>query len=402
MPKISAIKAHVPRLQEVLPFRHGCVVAIPIISEISPRTSNVPAHPRRLRARCSWFLGILIRRFTVFSNLNYEAGNRGTQGVYCGLAHRMFPPWIPMETVVEARNLTKAYGSFVAVKGIDFTVLRQECFGFLGPNGAGKTSTMKMIYCRTPVTSGSLSVLGMDVSRHEREVKSRIGVVTQENDLDPDLTVIDNLTLYASFFGVSWKAATAKADDLLDFVQLRDKRSQSVKELSGGMKRRLTIARALVNEPELLILDEPTTALDPQARLLVWQKLGELKSRGVTLMITTHYMEEAARLCDRLLIMHEGKILAEGSPRELIAGHVADYVVEVPAEGRHIDALLHALGERVRFMETVGDTLFIYSEDGVGARNAVAEAGVLPGSAVTREATLEDVFLRLTGRDLDE
>jgi lipooligosaccharide transport system ATP-binding protein len=307
-----------------------------------------------------------------------------------------------MDAVVEARNLTKAYGSFVAVKGIDFTVLRQECFGFLGPNGAGKTSTMKMIYCRTPVTSGSLSVLGMDVSRHEREVKSRIGVVTQENDLDPDLTVIDNLTLYASFFGVSWKAATAKADDLLDFVQLRDKRSQSVKELSGGMKRRLTIARALVNEPELLILDEPTTALDPQARLLVWQKLGELKSRGVTLMITTHYMEEAARLCDRLLIMHEGKILAEGSPRELIAGHVADYVVEVPAEGRHIDALLHALGERVRFMETVGDTLFIYSEDGVGARNAVAEAGVLPGSAVTREATLEDVFLRLTGRDLDE
>jgi lipooligosaccharide transport system ATP-binding protein len=307
-----------------------------------------------------------------------------------------------MDAVVEARNLTKAYGSFVAVKGIDFTVLRQECFGFLGPNGAGKTSTMKMIYCRTPVTSGSLSVLGMDVSRHEREVKSRIGVVTQENDLDPDLTVIDNLTLYASFFGVSWKAATAKADDLLDFVQLRDKRSQSVKELSGGMKRRLTIARALVNEPELLILDEPMTALDPQARLLVWQKLGELKSRGVTLMITTHYMEEAARLCDRLLIMHEGKILAEGSPRELIAGHVADYVVEVPAEGRHIDALLHALGERVRFMETVGDTLFIYSEDGVGARNAVAEAGVLPGSAVTREATLEDVFLRLTGRDLDE
>src|SRR5579872_248418 len=315
---------------------------------------------------------------------------------------RLFPLVDSMNIVVEAHHLTKSYGSFVAVKGIDFAVRRQECFGFLGPNGAGKTSTMKMIYCRTPVTSGALTVLGLDVRGHERQVKQRIGVVTQDNDLDPDLTVIDNLRLYGSFFGMSLKQAGEKAMELLDFVQLTDKGKQYVYELSGGMKRRLTIARALVHDPELLILDEPTTALDPQARLLVWQKLGELKASGVTLLITTHYMEEASRLCDRLLIMHEGKILAEGSPQELIKGHVADYVVEIPAEGHHIDALLHALGERVRFMETVGDTLFIYSEDGVRARSAVAEVGLPPGDAVTREATLEDVFLKLTGRDLEE
>src|SRR5947209_8220620 len=307
-----------------------------------------------------------------------------------------------MDVVVEACNLTKSYGSFLAVKGIDFTVRRQECFGFLGPNGAGKTSTMKMIYCRTPLSGGTLRVLGMDVQRNERKVKSKIGVVTQENDLDPDLTVIQNLIVYASFFGIPRGVATDKGDDLLEFVQLQDKRKQYVHELSGGMKRRLTIARALVNDPALLILDEPTTALDPQARLLVWQKLGELKARGVTLLITTHYMEEAARLCDRLLIMHEGKILAEGTPRDLIAGHVAEYVVELPVDSHHNEPLLDALGERVRFMEKVGDTLFVYSEDGMTVRSSLAELGVPPGAALTREATLEDVFLRLTGRDLDE
>lgn len=307
-----------------------------------------------------------------------------------------------MESVVEARHLSKTYGSFAAVKSIDFAVQRQECFGFLGPNGAGKTSTMKMIYCRTPVSSGELRVLGLDVRHNERRVKQQIGVVTQDNDLDPDLTVTENLVSYASFFGLSRERAKGKAEELLDFVQLQDKGKQYVKELSGGMKRRLTIARALVNDPALLILDEPTTALDPQARLLVWQKLGELKARGVTLLITTHYMEEAARLCDRLVIMHEGRILTEGSPRDLIADHVADYVVELPQDGRHNDAILAALGERVRFLETVGDTLFVYSEDGLSVRHALATAGVPPDAARTREASLEDVFLRLTGRDLGE
>ena len=307
-----------------------------------------------------------------------------------------------MDAVVEARNLTKKYGSFVAVKGIDFAVQRQECFGFLGPNGAGKTSTMKMMYCRTPLSGGSLRVLGLDVTREERAVKQRIGVVTQDNDLDPDLTVTQNLAVYASFFGLPHHMAWDKARELLTFVQLEDKAKQYVKDLSGGMKRRLTIARALVNDPAILILDEPTTALDPQARLLVWQKLGELKARGVTLIITTHYMEEAARLCDRLVIMHEGRILTEGSPRQLIADHAAEYVLELPRDGRYNDRVLSALGDHVRFRETVGDTLFVYSEDGMNARRSLLDLGVPPHDARAREATLEDVFLRLTGRDLEE
>lgn len=307
-----------------------------------------------------------------------------------------------METVIEARGLQKSYGSLQAVKGIDFAVRRQECFGFLGPNGAGKTSTMKMIYCRTPVGGGLLRVLGMDVTREERAVKSRIGVVTQDNDLDPDLTVRQNLMVYASFFGVSRREARTRADDLLQFVQLEEKAGRYVKELSGGMQRRLTIARALVNDPDILILDEPTTALDPQARLMVWQKLGELKARGVTLLITTHYMEEAARLCDRLVIMHEGTILTEGSPRSLIARYAADYVVELPVEGQYTDALIGALQDQVRFQEQVGDTLFLYSEDGLSVRRTLVELGVPQGGATARESTLEDVFLRLTGRDLEE
>ena len=307
-----------------------------------------------------------------------------------------------MNTIVEAHNLTKTYGSFIAVKGIEFAVQQQECFGFLGPNGAGKTSTMKMIYCRTPVTSGTLRVLGMDVTRAERRIKQRIGVVAQDNDLDPDLTVHQNLTVYGSFFGIPYGETRRKADELLAFVQLEDKAKQYARELSGGMQRRLTIARALVNDPDLLILDEPTTGLDPQARLLVWQKLGELKARGVTLLITTHYMEEAARLCDRLVIMHEGRILTEGPPSRLIADHVAEYVLELPRHGQYNDVLLHRLGDRIRFREEVGDTILVYSEDGVTVRRSLLDLGVPPDGATAREATLEDVFLRLTGRDLEE
>jgi lipooligosaccharide transport system ATP-binding protein len=307
-----------------------------------------------------------------------------------------------MHTIVEARKLIKTYGSFTAVRGIDFTVRRQECFGFLGPNGAGKTSTMKMIYCRTPVTDGDLCVLGMDVRREERRIKQRIGVVTQENDLDPDLTVLQNLAVYASFFGLSRRDAGARAQELLSFVQLEDKAGSYVRDLSGGMKRRLTIARALVNDPELLILDEPTTALDPQARLLVWHRLSDLKARGVTLLLTTHYMEEAARLCDRLVIMHEGRILTEGSPRQLIADHVAEYVVELPRGGPYTDRILSALGTHVRFCVESGDGVLVYSEDGAGARRSLLELGVPEESARVREATLEDVFLHLTGRELEE
>lgn len=307
-----------------------------------------------------------------------------------------------MDSVIEAHNLSKSYGSFQAVKGINFNVRRQECFGFLGPNGAGKTSTMKMIYCRTPVGGGTLRVLGLDVRRQERSVKSRIGVVTQDNDLDPDLTVRQNLMVYASFFGLSRAEGRVKADEILQFVQLQDKADQYVDQLSGGMQRRLTIARALVNDPEILILDEPTTALDPQARLLVWQKLADLKSRGVTLLITTHYMDEAARLCDRLVIMHEGRILTEGSPQHLIASHAADYVLELPLRSNYHDVILDTLADRIRFRETVGDTLFLYSEDGMSVRRSLVELGIPPGEAVAREATLEDVFLRLTGRDLEE
>src|SRR5579859_269391 len=307
-----------------------------------------------------------------------------------------------MDSVVEARSLTKTYGSFLAVKGIDFAVRRQECFGFLGPNGAGKTSTMKMIYCRTPVTDGALHVLGLDVRRQQRRIKQQIGVVTQENDLDPDISVQQNLAVYGSFFGLPWRVAREKADELLDFVQLQDKAHQQVRELSGGMKRRLTIARALVNDPQILILDEPTTALDPEARLLVWQKLAELQSRGVTLIITTHYMEEAARLCDRLVIMHEGRILTEGSPQQLIAHHAADYVLEMPSHSAHTDRLLSQLGDRIRFHETVGDTLYAYSQDGMDVRRSLLELDIPADRARAREATLEDVFLRLTGRDLEE
>jgi lipooligosaccharide transport system ATP-binding protein len=252
------------------------------------------------------------------------------------------------------------------------------------------------------VTGGDLRVIGMDARREERRIKQRIGVVTQENDLDPDLTVVQNLAVYASFFGLSRRKAEAKARELLAFVQLEEKAGSYVGDLSGGMKRRLTIARALVNDPELLILDEPTTALDPQARLLVWQRLSDLKARGVTLLLTTHYMEEAARLCDRLVIMHEGRILTEGSPRQLIAGHVAEYVVELPRGGSYNDAILKALGDRIRFCVESADGTLVYSKDGPGVRRVLLELGVPEDGARTREATLEDVFLHLTGRELEE
>ncbi len=306
------------------------------------------------------------------------------------------------EIVVAAQGLVKRYGSLTAVDGIDFEVRKQECFGFLGPNGAGKTSTMKMIYCRTPITDGTLRVLGYDAYRNHREIKQRLGVVAQDNDLDTDLSIRQNLAVYAMFFGMGRRAAYAKADQLIHFVHLDDKADSQVRELSGGMKRRLTIARALVNDPEVLILDEPTTALDPQARLLIWQKLGDLKSNGVTLLVTTHYMEEAARLCDRLVIMHEGRILTEGSPRQLIDEYAGKYVLELPDASPKTEEIVRILGSAIHSTESHNGTRLVFSRDALTAQRALVEVGFPDGHALAREASLEDVFLRLTGRDLRE
>jgi lipooligosaccharide transport system ATP-binding protein len=304
------------------------------------------------------------------------------------------------EAVVDARDLTKRYGSFEAVRGIDFRIEPQECFGFLGVNGAGKTSTMKMIYCRTTKTSGRLDVFGMDAATHAREIKQRIGVVTQDNALDPELTVAENILLYASFFGIRGEQAQSKCAALLRTMNLESKEHARIKELSGGMRRRLAIARALVNEPEMLVLDEPTTGLDPQARLAVWQQLHDFRARGITLILTTHYMEEAARLCDRIVIMDEGKILAEGSPAQLVEQYAASDVLELT--GVDIDAARIPLDGLVRRRERHGDTLYLYNEDNRALLQRLATAGIDAPTHVARPATLEDVFLNLTGRELTE
>lgn len=244
-----------------------------------------------------------------------------------------------METdIVVAEKLTKEYNGKTAVRDIDFRVRARECFGFLGPNGAGKTTTMNMIYCFSPVTAGRLNVLGLDVREHPREIKSRLGVVPQENNLDPDLKVLQNLLVYASYFRIPAAVAHDRAMELLEFFDLAGRAQEKEDRLSGGMKRRLTIARALINNPALVILDEPTTGLDPQARHLVWQRLRRLKERGVTLVLTTHYLEEAAQLCDRLVIMDRGEILAEGDPRGLVAKHIGREVVEVGLTGENYSA----------------------------------------------------------------
>jgi lipooligosaccharide transport system ATP-binding protein len=306
----------------------------------------------------------------------------------------------PTSAVVEAHDLTKRYGTFEAVRGIDFRIEPRECFGFLGVNGAGKTSTMKMIYCRTTKTSGRLDVFGMDAATHARTIKQRIGVVTQDNALDPELTVAENVLLYASFFGIRGAAAAAKCAGLLRAMNLEAKERARIKELSGGMKRRLAIARALVNDPEMLVLDEPTTGLDPQARLSVWAQLHEFRTQGITLILTTHYMEEAARLCDRLVIMDEGKILAEGTPAQLVERFAAADVLELI--GMDIDASRLALDGLVRRREQHGDIIYLYNDDNRVLLRRLAEAGIDAPSHVARPATLEDVFLNLTGRELAE
>ncbi|HMC52850.1 MAG TPA: ABC transporter ATP-binding protein [Acidimicrobiales bacterium] len=310
---------------------------------------------------------------------------------------------MPTPPLVQGLALTKRFGRYLAVDHVDFTVQRGEAFGFLGPNGAGKTSTMRMIGCVSPVSEGELRVLGMDPAVDGASIRSRLGVVPQEDNLDTELTVWDNMAIYGRYFGLSRGVIRERAQDLLEFVQLGDRRHDRVDPLSGGMKRRLTIARALVNQPELLLLDEPTTGLDPQARHLVWERLYQLKLQGVTQVLTTHYMDEAEQLCDRLVIMDRGRIVAEGSPSELIRRHSTREVVELrfrTTEDRQA-ALprLNGSGERV---EMLPDRILVYTGDGDGTADLVARDGLKHASVLVRRSSLEDVFLILTGRTLED
>jgi lipooligosaccharide transport system ATP-binding protein len=303
-------------------------------------------------------------------------------------------------SLVEAKDLTKRFGDFVAVGGIEFTVEAGTAFGFLGPNGAGKSSTMRMIGCVSPRSGGDLEVLGRDPRTQGRAIRRRLGVVPQEDNLDMEMTVEENLLVYGRYFDLPRSTIRERTKDLLDFVQLSDRRADVVDALSGGMKRRLTIARALINEPELLLLDEPTTGLDPQARHVLWERLYRLKQQGTTLLLTTHYMDEAEQLCDRLVVMDHGRIVAEGSPRDLIDRWSTREVLELrfgPSANGHIDAALAGLGERV---EALPDRYLVYASDGDAALAAAHERGLVPETALVRRGTLEDVFLRLTGRTL--
>ncbi len=305
--------------------------------------------------------------------------------------------------VVLARELAKSYGDRVAVGGIDFQVPAGVCFGFLGPNGAGKTTTMKMIYGLATVGDGELRVLGMDARTERRQIKARIGVVPQETNLDGDLTVRENLIQQANYFGVSPEKAAPRADELLEFALIGDRADERIHALSGGMKRRLLIARALVNDPELIVLDEPTTGLDPQARLAVWRALEQLRRQGVTLLLTTHYMEEAARLCDSLLIMDEGRIVAEGDPVALIREYAGREALELDlAEECDPDALLEAIGERTNGHELHDGALTLFADDAEELLRSLDHERFPTQSAMVRRASLEDVFLRLTGRSLKE
>ncbi|MFF5292841.1 ABC transporter ATP-binding protein [Paractinoplanes globisporus] len=305
-----------------------------------------------------------------------------------------------MESLIHARGLVKRFGEFTAVDGIDVDVRRGEAFGFLGPNGAGKSSTMRMIGCVSPPSGGELRILGLDPRRDGPRIRSRLGVCPQLDNLDIELNVRENLTTYARFFGIPRKVARRRADELLDFVQLSERADSKVEPLSGGMKRRLTIARALVNEPEMVLLDEPTTGLDPQARHLVWERLFRLKQQGVTLVLTTHYMDEAEQLCDRLVVMDGGRIVAEGSPRALIEQYSTREVVELRFAAESQEAYaekLAGLGDR---LEVLPDRILLYVDDGDEAAAEVQGRSLAPASVLVRRSSLEDVFLHLTGRTL--
>jgi lipooligosaccharide transport system ATP-binding protein len=306
------------------------------------------------------------------------------------------------EPLIRARGLVKRFGDFTAVDGIDVEVRGGEAFGFLGPNGAGKSSTMRMIGCVSPPSGGELRVLGMDPRRDGPDIRARLGVCPQEDNLDVELTARENLTTYARYFGIPRGVARQRADELLEFVQLEERAGSKVDPLSGGMKRRLTIARALVNDPEIVLLDEPTTGLDPQARHLVWERLFRLKQRGVTLVLTTHYMDEAEQLCDRLVIMDGGAIVAEGSPRELIERYSTREVVELRFGTEDLEPYAGKLAGIGARTEVLPDRILLYADDGDVAVPAVYERDLTPSGVLVRRAGLEDVFLHLTGRTLVE
>jgi lipooligosaccharide transport system ATP-binding protein len=307
------------------------------------------------------------------------------------------------DALIEAHALTKRFGGFVAVDGIDFRIEPGEAFGFLGPNGAGKSSTMRMIGCVSPVSGGTLRVLGLDPETDGPRIRGRLGVVPQEDNLDTELTVWDNLMIYGRYFDLDRHEIRRRAEELLDFVQLSDRRDSRVDPLSGGMKRRLTIARALINQPEAMLLDEPTTGLDPQARHMLWERLYRLKQTGVTLVLTTHYMDEAEQLCDRLVIMDGGKIVAEGSPAALVAAHATREVVELRfARAADQEAALEQVRAIAKRVEPVADRLLVYTDDGDHTASAIAGDGIGASSVLVRRASLEDVFLILTGRTLED
>jgi lipooligosaccharide transport system ATP-binding protein len=306
------------------------------------------------------------------------------------------------EPLVQARGLTKRFGDFLAVDAVDFDIAKGEAFGFLGPNGAGKTSTMKMITTVSPITEGKLTVFGLDPDAQGRQVRQRLGVVPQEDNLDLELTVSENLYVYGRYHDMPRADIKARIVDLLEFAQLTDRADSPVEPLSGGMKRRLTIARALINDPDLVILDEPTTGLDPQARHLLWDRLYRLKREGATLIITTHYMDEAEQLCDRLVVMDKGKIVAEGSPRQLIAQYAPREVVEL----RFPEELMDAMATRLDWLEGntefLADRVIVYTDDAENTQHQLTECDIHPEQVLVRRSSLEDVFLKLTGRRLND
>ncbi len=303
-----------------------------------------------------------------------------------------------MEPILAAKNLTKRYGELIALDGIDFKVLPGECFGFLGPNGAGKTTTVRMICAAGPITSGSLRVFGKEITNHQREIKAEIGVCPQDINLDSDFSVFKNLIVFARYFGIDAERAREKAEELIRFFQLEEKRDQKIENLSGGLKKRLLVVRALINDPRLVILDEPTAGLDPQARHQIWDKIRELKKAGKTILLTTHYMEEASSLCDRLVIMDRGKIVERGTPAQLIDSYIGSGVVEIDGLTPDVEDYLVKSAVPFEFHE---GRVYIYTDNGHELLAAIS--GNMPaGHVVLRQSTLEDVFLKLTGRQLRE
>ena len=306
------------------------------------------------------------------------------------------------EPLIHARGLTKTYGDFVAVDGINFDVAKGESFGFLGPNGAGKSTTMRIIGATSVRTSGTLTILGKDPEVNGPQIRAHLGVVPQQDNLDNELTVSENIFIYGRYFGLSSSFINKKIPELLEFAQLEEKKNVKVEALSGGMKRRLTIARSLVSEPDILMLDEPTTGLDPQARHILWDRLFRLKEQGVTLLITTHYMDEAEQLCDRLIVMDKGKIMAEDSPAQLIKTYSTKEVLEVRFGSDRNQEMVDVLRPRADRIEVLPDRILLYAEDGEQLLEQIAAKGIHPNTSLVRRSSLEDVFLRLTGRSLVE